>query len=131
MLESRHEMWRRRKNLLYHHTIPELYKSVTIRAINEHDLTNLGLSILAQSAKQLRHVRHLQLTAPFQNRLRSRCPYYEGDDQTINRDEDDAITDESDDETGDDLSSNQSSDELGDDLTNETNNETEHNPIEQ
>ncbi|KAI9652993.1 MAG: hypothetical protein M1821_007746 [Bathelium mastoideum] len=60
--------------LLYRHVIPELYRSITIWAEDERDLTNFDLRILTHSTKNLQYVKNLQFIAPFQDRLQARCP---------------------------------------------------------
>ncbi|KAI9704018.1 MAG: hypothetical protein M1820_005639 [Bogoriella megaspora] len=74
--------------LLNQYAIPELYRSITIRANDERDLTNFDLRILAHGAENLRYVKDLRFVAPFRDRLGARCIPTDNDSGNDTADED-------------------------------------------
>lgn len=60
--------------MLYQHAIPHLYRSITIRARDEQDLTGLNFSIISEGGRNLTLVKDVLVTADFHRRLRNRCP---------------------------------------------------------
>lgn len=116
-----------------------MYRSITIRAPDEQDLTELDLSILSEGARNLTLVKDVQVTAHFHRRLRSRCPrYYESESESEEEEDDDDEEEEGeeeDDDLTDDfedglLSDDGENDEVEDDLlSNDSGDESDTNVI--
>lgn len=59
--------------------MPELYRSITFLASDEHDLLDLGVdAFLTRNTRHMKHVKELHFTSWFHGNLRHRCPGVNG-----------------------------------------------------
>ena len=73
--------------------------------------------MIAQNAKHLKHVRNLEIVAPFHKRLRRRCP--DSDDEISNDEVDEDDGDQGSDQSDDEISDDEDEDDLDSDQSEE------------